>query len=56
MKIWELEWKKINKKPFLRGIMGLAAFSLFIAMLFLFMPDEEMGRGDAIIKMCIRDR
>ena len=42
MKIWELEWKKINKKPFLRGIMGLAAFSLSIAMLFLFIPDEEM--------------
>ena len=49
MKIWELEWKKINKKPFLRGIMGLAAFSLSIAMLFLFIPDEEMGRGDAMI-------
>ena len=49
MKIWELEWKKINKKPFLRGIIGLAAFSLSIAMLFLFIPDEEMGRGDAMI-------
>lgn len=49
MRIWELEWKKINKKPFLWGIMGLAAFDLFIAMLFLFIPDEDMGRGNAML-------
>lgn len=42
MRLFHLEWKKINKRPYLYAIMGMATFSLFVAMLFMLMPKEEM--------------
>lgn len=42
MRLFHLEWKKINKKPYLGAALGMAAFSLFVAILFMFMPEEEM--------------
>lgn len=45
MRIWGLEWRKMNKKPYLYAIGGMTAFSLFTAMLFLFLPAEELERA-----------
>lgn len=46
MRILHLEWKKINKTPYIWAFIGMMAFSLFIAMLFLFLPQEELDLGN----------
>lgn len=45
MRTFSLEWRKLNKKPYLYAIGGMSAFSLFTAMLFLFLPEEELDRA-----------
>lgn len=45
MKILQIEWKKIKKTPYIWASIGITLFSLFVAMLFLFLPEEELSRG-----------
>lgn len=48
MRLFSLEWKKLNKKPYLYGSLGLTLFSMFIATLFAFLPEEEIQNVNMI--------
>lgn len=45
MRILRLEWQKIKKEPYIGAFVGMTLFSIFIAMLFIFLPEEELDRG-----------
>nr|WP_308628723.1 ABC transporter permease [uncultured Eisenbergiella sp.] len=46
MKLLRLEWKKINPAPYLGAALGLLALSIFIALLFCFLPESERGAAE----------
>lgn len=46
MKLLRLEWKKINPAPYLGTALGLLALSIFIALLFCFLPESERGAAE----------
>lgn len=46
MRILQLEWKRFNKRPYIIACLGLTAFSLFAALLFLFLPESELDAAE----------
>lgn len=42
MRMIALEWRRMKKKPYIGAGIGMMLFSLFTAMLFLFLPDAEL--------------
>lgn len=42
MRLFRLEWRRINKKPYLWGSLGLGLLCMFIAVLMTFLPQEEI--------------
>lgn len=45
MRIVSIEWTKIKKAPYLWALTGFLLFNLFVVLLFLFLPEEELGLG-----------
>ena len=48
MRYLRLEWKKLPIRFYLCVAAGLFAFSLFIGLLFLFLPAAEMDSEDVV--------